>query len=94
MRVRQFAWRTHEAWLTWPRRGQQDQHEDAWTTGPTCNGVAPVNLTDRCWPMGIRMVQHILDRVADHDEAAKRPLRYNFSKVVLADHRQAQTDHQ
>ena len=37
--VRQFAWRTQEAWLTQSRRGQQDHDGDMWTTRPTSNCV-------------------------------------------------------
>ena len=67
-----------------------------WLAGPQgpCCGEASEDLADRCRPRATRLVLYMLERPADHDGTIRWPFRHNFSKVVLADHRQAQMDHQ
>ena len=40
------------------------------------------------------MVPYMLEKAADRYGTIRWPLRHNFSKVVLADHQQAQMDNQ
>ncbi len=41
---------------------------------PTHTGMTPVDLMDRCRPMAIRMVPHMLERATGHDETIRQPL--------------------
>ncbi len=75
-------------WLAWSRCGQQDHHVHTQTAKPT--GVA-----HEAWPQWTSRTD-IGQWPPGHNGTARWPLRHNFSKVVLADHRQARRprDHQ
>ena len=45
----------------------QNHHVHMQTARPTHNGVASVDLTDRCRPMATRIVLYMVERAADHD---------------------------
>ncbi len=53
-----------------------------------------MDLRDQCRPMATKMVLYMLVRAADHYGTIRWPLHHNFSKLVVADHRQSQMDHQ
>ncbi len=76
------------------RIGLRSQDVARRTTRSTCNGVASESLTDRCRPTVARMVPYMLEKAADRYGTIRWPPRQNFSEVVLADHQQAQMDHQ
>ena len=52
-----------------------------------------MDLTDQCRPTATRMVLYMLERAVDHDGTIRWLLRWNFSKVVLADRPEPHMDH-